>query len=147
MTTYNATNYTKQADPSPANILGKGLYGGIVKAQVDDYTFAAIVSGSVVRVAKLPVGAKVLAVLLAHAALGTSVTLALGNAGSGQGAIFRAAAAADAASSVLAVCGGITASGIPYVVGTLSGDDIVTVTVGGATATGKMQVITLYTVE
>lgn len=147
MATVNGTNYAKAADPSPANIIGKGLFPGKLKVQLDDYTFAGASSGEVVRVAKLPVGAKVVAVLLANAALGSGVTLAVGNGGSGKGAIFRAAAAASSASSVWAVCGGIVASVIPYVVGTLSGDDVVTVTTGGATATGKINVATIYTVE
>jgi hypothetical protein len=147
MGTVNGTNYAKAADPTPANILGKGLFPGNVKVMVDDYTFASASSGEVVRVAKLPAGAKVLFVLLANAALGSGVTLAVGNGGSGKGAIFAAAAAANAATTVPKVYGGITASGIPYVVGTLAGDDVVTVTTGGATASGKIQVMTFYTVE
>lgn len=145
--TVNGVNYAKQLDPTPANILGKGLYGGKVLVQVDEYTFASTGAGATVRVAKLPAGAKVLFVLVANAALGSGVTLAVGNGGSGQSAIFAAAFAANAASSVPKVCGGITASGIPYVVGTLAGDDVVTVLTAGATATGKIVVQTFYSVE
>ena len=143
--TVSGTNYAKAIDPSPANIIGKGLYPGNVKVQVDDYTFASSGAGCTVRCAKLPVGAKVLRVEINNAALGSAVTLAVGNGGSGQSAIFSAAASAAAASANPRVCQLV--GGAAYAVGTLAGDDVVTVLTAGATASGKIVVQTFYTVE
>lgn len=143
MGTVNGANYTKALDPTAANILGKGLWGGEVKVMIDTYEAASLVSGSVIRIGKLPQGAKVLAVLLLNDALGSGVTLAVGNGGSGQSAIFRAAASASSATTVPAVCQLIDKLG--YVVGTLSGDDVVTLTTGGATANGTINTAILYT--
>ncbi len=145
--TVSGVNYTKAIDPSPSNIIGKGLYPGKLLCQTDEYTFAASAAGCTVRVAKLPAGAKVAFILISNAALGSSVTLAVGNGGSGLSACFCAAFSAASASAVPKVCGGIVASGIPYVVGTLAGDDVVTVLTAGATATGKIVVQTFFTVE
>jgi hypothetical protein len=143
--TVSGVNYAKAVDPSGDNILGPGLWGARVRVQFDSYTLASVASGSTIRVAKLPAGARVLAVLLNNAALGTGVTLAVGNGGSGQSAIFAAAAAAHAATTAPKVCQLTAASA--YVVGTLTGDDVVTVTTGGATASGAISTAVLYTVD
>jgi hypothetical protein len=94
---------------------------------------------------KLPAGARVLGTILQNAALGSSVTLAVGNGGSGQGAIFAAAAAASAASS--SVKFNNLVANTAYTVGTLAGDDVMTVTTGGATGSGQITLITLYVVD
>lgn len=145
MGSVNGTNYAKAINPSGDNIIGPGLWGARVRVQADSYTLASTASGTVIRVAKLPKGAKVIAVLLNNEALGTSVTLAVGNGGSGQSAIFAAAAAAHAATSAPKVCQLTAASA--YEVGTLAGDDVVTVTTGGATGSGAISTAVLYTVD
>ena len=145
MATFNGVNYTKAADPSPANILGKGIFPGNVKVMTDEYTFAGEAAATVVRVAKLPKGAKVLAILLNHASLGGGVTIAVGTEAAGGGAIFCAAYDASGASAVVKVCNLI--GGNLYAVGTASGDDVVILTTGGAAATGKIAVQTLFMVE
>lgn len=146
MTTYvSGTNYAKIIDPSSANIIPQGEYNGRVRRQYDTYTLASTASGVVIRCGKLPVGAKVIAVLLSNAALGSGVTLAVGNGGSGQGAIFSAAASGAAASSAPRVCQLV--GGKNYTVGTLTGDDVITVTTGGATGSGIISVETLYCVD
>ena len=145
MATVNGTNYAKAVDPSADNILGPGIWGGRVRAQYDTYTLASTPSGTVIRMGKLPAGARVLGTILQNAALGTSVTLAVGNGGSGQGAIFAAAAAASAASS--SVKFNNLVANTAYTVGTLAGDDVMTVTTGGATGSGQITLITLYVVD
>lgn len=148
MSTYNGDNYAKAIDPSAANILGPGIWGGRVRVQHDSYTINAKASGTVLRMGKLPAGARVLAVLLNNDALGSAVTLAVGNEGSGQGAIFSAAASAASASDNPRVC--MLSGAVAYTVGTLSGDDVITVTTGGATTASADRVIsvdTLYVVD
>ena len=81
MATVKGVNRTKCDDPSASNILSPGSVGGNVKCMIDQYTAAALASGSVIQVGrKLPKGAKVLEVILGYAALGASSTLGFGDA-------------------------------------------------------------------
>lgn len=137
-------NMTKAADPIVANILAKGVWGGDVKVMIDTYEASGLTSGSTLKIGQLPQGAKVIAILVVHDALGSSVTLAAGNNGSGQSAIYAAAASASSATTVPKVY--MLVDKLGYVVGTLSGDDIQTLTVGGASATGTINTAILYTV-
>lgn len=139
MATFNATNYTKALTPSSDNILAGGSYGGRVRVAIDDYTFAGTASGSVIRVASLPDGARVLGVTVITAALGTGVTLAVGYGASG--AEYLAAASAAAVAKLESNLLG------DYVVGTAALDGIVIVTTGGASATGKITTQVYYTTD
>jgi hypothetical protein len=145
MTTYvSGTNYAKAIAPDATNKIGPGTWGGRVRVMHDTYTTASTASGVVIRMGKLPAGAKVIGVCLQFAALGSGVTLAVGNGGSGQGAIFSAATTATTASTgTFKNLIGASA----YTVGTLSGDDVMTVTTGGATATGAISLDTFYVVD
>jgi hypothetical protein len=147
MATVNGVNYAKVIDPSGSNIVGPGIWGGRVRVQRDEYTLVSVASGTVIRMAKLPAGARVLDVKIQHETGAASFTLAVGNAGSGQGAIFAAAIASVTAtiaprSSMLTAASG-------YTVGTLSGDDVVTVTTGGATSAASQKVVceTYYVID
>ena len=146
MTTYvSGTNYAKVIDPSGANIVGPGIWGGRVRAQFDSYTCASTASGVVIRLGKLPAGARVLGCEISTAAMGSSVTLAIGNGGSGQGAIFQAATLSSTATAIPRVA--MLTGKAGYTVGTLTGDDVMTVTVGGASATGLIELVTFYVVD
>lgn len=138
----NGVNYTKMIDPSSANILAPGTAHGRVRVMHDTYTMTAITTGSTIKMGKLPQGAKVICALLSWGTGATSFTLAVGNGGSGQSAIFSAAAAAATASVNPRVC--MLSGASFYVVGTLSGDDVMTLTTGGATG-NTTQVVTLDT--
>ena len=139
MATVNGTNYAKIIDPSSDNILSGGLNGGRVRVAVDDYTFAGSASGTVVNIAKLPAGARVLKVEIITAALGTGVTLGIGYGLSGVEFLGQTAAATA----------GLLQSNLlgDYVVGTAANDEIITVTTGGASATGKITTHVYYTTD
>ena len=83
MATVNGVNYTKAIDPSSDNILKGGTYGGRVRVAIDTYTFASTAAGTVVRMSKLPLGARILKVTLINAALGSGVTIGIGYGASG----------------------------------------------------------------
>jgi len=74
-------NFTKADNPVSANVLPMGEWGGKVRVQMDTYVCDATeTAGSTIAMGKLPVGARFLEAILYHGALGTSVTLALGDA-------------------------------------------------------------------
>jgi hypothetical protein len=83
MATVSAVNFAKQADPSSDNILAQGLNGGRVRVAHDTYTFTEDGAGEVVKIAQLPIGAKVLAIEVINAALGTGCTIGIGYGASG----------------------------------------------------------------
>ncbi len=138
----NGTNYAKMIDPSSANILSPGTSHGRIRVMFDTYTMTAITTGSTIKMGKLPKGARVIGVGLNFGTGATSFTLAIGNAVSGQSAIFAAATAAVTASTVINWY--MLAANAFYTVGTLSGDDVMTLTTGGATG-NTTQVVNLYT--
>ncbi len=139
MATVNGVNYAKAADPSSDNILDGGSYGGRVRVAIDEYTLSSTASGTVIRIANLPDGARVLGVDIYNAALGTGVTLAVGYGASG--AEFLAATSAAAAGKIESNLLG------DYVVGTASGDGVVIVTTGGATGSGLITTHVFYTTD
>lgn len=143
-TTVNGTNYAKAIDPSSANILAPGIWGGRVRAQFDSYTFASTAVATTVRMGKLPQGAKVIGCIVSCAALGTATTIGIGNSGSGKSvaiaAQFSTSSAIDASLKMLN-----TAE--MYTVGTLANDDVITILTAGDPATGLFNLITLYVVD
>ena len=145
--TVNGTNYAKMIDPSSANILAPGTSNGRLRVMHDTYTMTAITAGSTIKMGKLPKGAKVVAVCVQHGTGATGFTLAVGNGGSGQSAIFGAATASVTATTVPRVHNLVAASF--YEVGTLAGDDVITLLTGGATGNTTQVVIvdTLYVVD
>lgn len=73
-------NFTKQENPKSTNIIAPGIWGGRVRVQVDTYTTSGCDANSTIKMAKLPLGATFLEMLIYHGALGTSVTLDVGDA-------------------------------------------------------------------
>ena len=85
MATFYGTNSTIANAPTPATILKPGLLGGNVRIVTDTYTVpnpaTALVAGSLIHMGyTLPVGAKILFMILHTTALGTGVTLNVGDA-------------------------------------------------------------------
>ena len=142
MTSYNGDNYTKAIDPSGANVLAPGTYGGRVRVQHDTYTAASIASGSTIRMGKLPKNARVIGGLISWTTGLTATTVGIGNGGSGQSVIFKAQTACFATCAV-PVLWMLPAQSF-YVVGTLAGDDVMTLLTAGA-ATGSAQIFILDT--
>ena len=79
MATQNGTNYALQADPTGENILAPGLWHGRVRCQIDSFTFTGEAAGEIIQVAKLPLGARVLAIEVLTDGLGGAVTLEVGD--------------------------------------------------------------------
>jgi len=73
-------NFTKQENPKSTNIIDPGVWGGKVRVQIDNYTTSGCEANSTIKVAKLPVGATFLEMIVYHGALGTSVTMDIGDA-------------------------------------------------------------------
>jgi len=82
MATQNGVNYALQADPTGANQLAPGLNGGRVRCVVDQFTFAGEAAGEIIRIAKLPIGARVLQIAISTDGLGGAVTLEVGDGNS-----------------------------------------------------------------
>lgn len=137
MATYDGVNHAKSDDPKSSNILAPGTFGGKVHCFIDSYEALSTAEGSVLRMGpELPVGAMVIGVTLSFDALGTSVTLAVGDASS-SGRYVAAAAAASA--------GTLTAmlvNGIEYQV--TSTTNQILVTNAGAEMTGTIKIVVFY---
>jgi hypothetical protein len=75
-----SVNYTKGNTPYGSNIIEANLQGGKVRFVYDYYEAASLATASVIYVARLPKGAVVLPnSFIMHDALGSGVTLALGD--------------------------------------------------------------------
>jgi len=82
MASFYGTNATKALAISPSNILDAGLIGGNVRIATDSYTAVGteVTNDLIYMGYTLPKGAKVLDVVLHTSALGTGVTLDVGDA-------------------------------------------------------------------
>lgn len=138
MAQFNGDNYTKYLDPKPANILPHGVKGGKVRATIDSYTFASTANGSTIAIGHVGTNAFIIGVILSFAALGGSTTISIGDAGSATR--YAAATSTSSAGQLL----GFLSAGY-QVTGT--SDNVVLLTLGGATATGAVTTAILYSVE
>lgn len=133
----NFTNLT--ADPIVK--IGAGEFSGKVRVQYDSYEASSLASGSDISVARLPKGAIVYDVVIHHDALGSGVTLAVGDS-SDADRYITATAAATAGKVVMSEDGAIDGFGYEQTAET----DVV-ITTGGGTASGTIKVAVLYTVN
>ena len=133
----NFTNIT--ADPVVNAISGE--WSGKLRVQYDTYEASSLASGSDISVARLPQGAKVWDVIIHHDALGTSVTLSVGDSSSATRYI-GATAAATAGKLLMSEDGSIDGFGYEQ-----TAETDVLITTGGAAATGTIKVAVIYTVE
>jgi hypothetical protein len=128
---------TYYADEVAASYPLKELPTGVFAIR-GEYTFAGEAAASVVQMVKVPNGATVLDLILMHAALGSSVTLSVGDAGSAA----RYISAVDANSSP-----GVKRPTAPVDTYTYTADDTIDLTTGGAAATGKVVLVVLATMD
>lgn len=138
MAQVNGVNYAKYIDPQPSNILAAGSKGGKVRATFDTYTFATTASGTTVAIGHVKTGTYIIGVAFQWAALGGSTTVSVGDGGSAT----RYGAAQDTSSAGRLFC----LDGCGYVV-TGTSDNVVLLTLGGASATGAVNTAILYAVE
>ncbi len=80
MGTSKGVNRTLKDTPNIANRLARGLFDGRVKLAYDSFTFAGEASGEIVEMCpKLPIGAKIIDVILDTVALTGNGTLKVGD--------------------------------------------------------------------
>lgn len=118
-----------------------GVVRGKVRCTISKYTFASTASGDVVRMCKIPKGAKILpGGFLMTAALGASVTLSVGI--SGTATKYLAATTCNTANLKTAL--GDT---IANICTALTAEEEIIVTVGGAAATGACTLVIPWVIE
>lgn len=133
--TKNSTTYAAQASGKMS--LSAGILNAPVTVISGDYVATGDVSGTVINLCELPEFAVIHDVIVDTAALGASTTLAIGdNADDDR---YIAASSTAAATTLRAGVGGKG-----YRIGTAEGDNLLTATVGGAAATGKIHFTVLY---
>ena len=125
----NGSNYAKFIAPTMRDLLG-AEYGGKVRAMHDEFTFASAATGTVVNVGILKKGEVFLGALLVSAALGTGVTVQLGDSGDDD----RYIASTLCTSAVEAFKCAQAGMGV-------KGDRTLVLKTGGAEATGKVQIV------
>ena len=142
MSTVYGTNYTKYRAPSPDNITDPGELAGKVRVMTDTYEASALAAASTIYMGKpLPVGARILNVILAFDALG-SATISVGDASDAD----RFIDATDVSSAgMVDMAEGDNVDGLLYKI-TAATDDII-LTTASAAITGTVKVIIFYTYE
>ena len=138
MATQNGTNYAKQADPTGENQLAPGLNHGRVRCVIDTFTFAGELAGEVINIAKLPIGARVLAIQVLTDGLGGAVTLDVGFAATPAAFVddLATTAATTTISNLL----------FGYEIDTAAKQTII-VTTAAAAATGQMDTVVYYSAD
>ena len=114
---------------------------GKLRIQYDSYVASSLAFPSDISVARLPKGAVVYDVIVHHEALGTSVTLTVGDSGSASRYI-GATNAATAGKVVMSEDGDIDGFGYEN-----TAETDVLITTGGGTASGTIKVAVIYAVE
>lgn len=138
-TAVKGVNRTKMDTPTPANRLTPGEFDGRVKVMIDSYAANALAQGSTIDVGGLlPIGAKVLEVVLMADALGGSVTLAVGD--STTAARYILATAMNTGNKVVRIN---AIDGRGYTVTSTTRQ--VVITTAGAVATGDIKVEIYFT--
>ncbi len=124
-------------------ILAPGLFDGRVKCMVDSYEAATLVSGSTITVGgRLTKGCVILQVSLTTDALGGSTTMSIGDAESAA----RYMSAEDTSSAATHTTD--LADGVGYTTDETDADALdtqIVLTTGGASMTGTIKVVVLYT--
>ena len=135
MTAVNTDTYDAQVKGKMA--LSQGVAFAPVKVVSGSYTAASTASGTVINLCELPKGAVIHDVVVDTAALGASTTVKVGD-----GADDDRFVAASSTSSAATLRGGVAAKG--YRIGTNANDNLLTATIGGAAATGKIAFTVLF---
>ena len=133
----NFTNIT--ADPIVN--ADSGEWSGKLRVQYDTYEASSLASGSDISVARLPKGAKVYDIIVHFDALGGSSTISVGDADSAARYI-AATSTASAGQMSMSQEGAIAGVGYEQTAET----DII-LTTGGASITGTIKCVVMYSVE
>jgi len=154
MATVYSIQKTKWDQTSPALNIKPNEMSGRRRVAYGEYEAAALAAADVVEMFNLPVGARIMSMELTHDALGAGTTLSVGYAAynNADGTAVVAAAAgykAAAASTAIATAGAAAtvALGRYSVVDADQTGLPVTVTVGGAAATGTIYLVCEYVVD
>jgi len=140
MSSVKGVNITN-LDAVPAVAAPVDETGGRLRVWKDTYEASSLATGSDITIARLPKGANVYDVIIHHDALGTGVTLKVGDA-SDDDRYITATAAATAGNLSLSADGAIGGFGYENTTET----DVV-ITTGGGSATGTIACAILYTVD
>jgi len=135
MATVNGNNYGNIGATGDVSLVARGLWNSNILVQCDEYEASSTASGTVINVAYLPKGAKFLGGKIIHDALGTGVTLQVGDSGDDD----RYLAAASAASA-----GTLNIEKIDGFQHEMTADTTIFLKTGGATAAGTIKTIIFY---
>lgn len=125
-------NYAKSLAPGMRDQLG-AEWGGKNRAIYDEFTFSGQAAGTIVNVGVLRKGEVYLGCEIVNAALGTGVTLQVGDAG--NDARYMAAQSASSAGNLIGKDAG---AGFGY---KAPADTVIFIKTGGGAATGKVQIV------
>ena len=129
-------------DASPSVLANAGDVHGSVRVFKDTYEASSLASGSDITIARLPKGARVMDIHLKADALGSSVTLAVGDSATADR--YISATAMNTGDKQLSLSSDGAIASIGYEIGDVT--DIL-VTTGGATASGTITSVVYYTVS
>jgi len=135
----NVTKY--DAGPSGDNAISQGFWKANEQIIADSYEAAALAADSTIDIAVLPSNAKVTGVHIAFDALGSGVTLAVGDAGDADRYILATSASSAGETDAIRV------DGLQYVIGTdtTNDDTRIQITTAGGAATGTIKSIVRWT--
>tara|TARA_R110000803_G_scaffold124857_1_gene192541 strand:- start:34 stop:456 length:423 start_codon:yes stop_codon:yes gene_type:complete len=140
MATVSGVNYTKQTNTPADMVLPRDSHGR-VRVMYDTYEAASVAAGSTIQLFTIPENARVLDFKIWNDALGSSSTLAFGDAGDVDR--LHAATASSSASIMVPVVAAInTMAGYTYTAETL-----ISLTTAGAAITGTIHVQLTYVVD
>jgi len=145
MATVKGINRTVADAATRDHTLAPGLFGGNVKCMVDTYELSSTAANTLIEMGgELPTGARVLAVLLVHDALGASTTIDVGDLEDED----RYLAAVDTSSAGSSWSN--LADGVEYEVDMTTAstpDNQIIVKLEAATGSGTVKLLVLYTHE
>ena len=134
----NSTEYgNTQATPRVQN--DARTWHGRVRAQYSTYTFASAAAGSVISMCNIPKDSRILDIQYKNAALGSSVTVAIGDSSDADRLLPATASSSAGITRITAA-----AAGFAYVT---TADTVITATTAGATATGQIELVVYYMID
>lgn len=136
MATFNSTTYDAQA--SGKLVLDQGVVKSTLHVASTVYEAEATAANSIINLFKLPDNVVIQGFKLQFDALGTSVTVDVGDAVDADRYIDGANAATAGTNTAL------TIDGLGYRIGTNEGDNLITLTILGAAATGTIKAVCYY---
>jgi hypothetical protein len=128
-------------DAVPAVAAPVDQTGGRLRVWYDTYEASSLAAGSDITIARVPEGANIFDVVIHHDALGTSVTLKVGDS-SDDNRYITATAAATAGNISMSDDGAITGFGFEN-----TSETNIVITTAGAAATGTIMCAIFYTVD